>query len=234
MVQSVPGGCDAGIARVSVVLRRLIPDRPAQRLTRCILGLACFGLGISMFVTARLGLAPWDVFHQGVSSHLGISLGWVIEIVGVALLLLWIPLRQRPGIGTILNALEIGLVVNLIGHHLPDTDRLVPRLLYVVGAVVVIAIGSGLYIGAGLGTGPRDGIMVGLAARGYSVRVTRTVLEAVVMACGIALGGHIGIGTLAFVVGIGPLVHVLIPRLEMAGHVTKSPDAPEISYPAFE
>ena len=212
-----------------MVLRRLFPDRAAQRLARCIVGLACFGLGISMFVAAHLGLAPWDVFHQGVSRHTGISLGWVIEIVGFALLLLWIPLRQRPGAGTILNALEIGLVVDLIGDHLPSTDRLIPRLVYVVGAVVVIAAGSGLYIGAGLGAGPRDGIMVGLAARGFSVRVTRTVLEAVVMAVGIALGGHIGIGTLAFVVGIGPLVHVLIPLLNMPEPVTKSPLAPEIS-----
>ena len=197
------------------MLRRLFPDRAAQRLVRCVAGLGLFGLGISMFVTARLGLAPWDVFHQGVSRHTGIALGWVIEIVGFLLLLLWIPLRQRPGVGTILNALEIGLVVNLIGDHLPATDRLAPRLAYVVGAVLVIAIGSGLYIGAGLGTGPRDGIMVGLAARGYSVRVTRTVLEAVVMAVGIALGGHIGIGTVAFVIGIGPLVHILIPLLDL-------------------
>jgi len=174
-----------------------------------------FGLGISMFVTAHLGLAPWDVFHQGVSRHTGISLGWVIEIVGLLLLLLWIPLRQRPGFGTILNALEIGLVVNLVADHLPSTDRLVPRLAYVVGAVLVIAVGSGLYIGAGLGTGPRDGIMVGLAARGYSVRVTRTILEAVVLAMGIALGGHVGIGTVAFVIGIGPLVHITVPRLAM-------------------
>jgi uncharacterized membrane protein YczE len=197
------------------MLRALLPDRPAQRLIRCITGLACFGVGIGMFVTARLGLAPWDVFHQGVSRHTGIALGWVIEITGFVLLLLWIPLRQRPGVGTILNALEIGLVVNLVGDHLPSTDRLVPRVAYVVGAVVVIAIGTGLYIGAGLGTGPRDGLMVGLAARGYSVRVTRTVLEAVVMVGGIILGGHIGVGTIAFVFGIGPLVHVLIPRLQM-------------------
>jgi uncharacterized membrane protein YczE len=206
-----------------VVLRRLFPDRAVQRLARCIVGLAFFGLGISMFVAAHLGLAPWDVFHQGVSKHTGISLGWVIEIVGFALLLLWIPLRQRPGVGTILNALEIGIVVNLIGDHLPSTDRLIPRLVYVVGAVIVIAAGSGLYIGAGLGTGPRDGIMVGLAARGFSVRVTRTVLEAVVMAVGIALGGHIGIGTLAFVVGIGPLVHILIPLLNMRPLVAMEP-----------
>ena len=206
-----------------MVLQRLFPDRPVHRLARCIVGLAFFALGISMFVAAHLGLAPWDVFHQGVSRHTGISLGWVIEIVGFVLLLLWIPLRQRPGVGTILNALEIGLVVNLIGDHLPSTDRLIPRLVYVVGAVVVIAAGSGLYIGAGLGTGPRDGIMVGLAARGFSVRVTRTVLEAVVMAVGFALGGHIGIGTLAFVVGIGPLVHILIPRLALRPEVAMEP-----------
>ena len=198
------------------MLQSFRPDRPVERLIRCVAGLACFALGISMFVTAHLGLAPWDVFHQGLSSHTGLSLGWVIEIVGFLLLLRWIPLRQRPGIGTILNAVEVGLVVNLIGDHLPSTDRLIPRLAYVVGAVTVIAAGSGLYIGAGLGSGPRDGIMIGLAARGYSVRVTRTVLEAVVMAVGIALGGHIGIGTLAFMLGIGPMVHVLIPRLALA------------------
>jgi uncharacterized membrane protein YczE len=180
-----------------------------------VLGLACFGLGISMFVTARLGLAPWDVFHQGVARHIGLKLGWVIEITGFVLLLLWIPLRQRPGIGTILNAVEIGLVVNLIGNHLPFTDRLIPRLAYVVGAVVVIAVGSGLYIGAGLGTGPRDGIMIGIAAHGHSVGVVRTVLEAAALAVGLALGGHVGIGTLAFTLGIGPLLHVLIPALEM-------------------
>ena len=205
------------------MLRRLFPDRAVQRLARCIVGLAFFGLGISMFVAAHLGLAPWDVFHQGVSKHTGISLGWVIEIVGVLLLLLWIPLRQRPGAGTIINALEVGLVVNLIGSHLPTTDRLIPRLVYVVGAVLALAGGSGLYIGAGLGTGPRDGIMVGLAARGFSVRVTRTVLEAVVMAVGIALGGHIGIGTLAFVIGIGPLVHILIPLLALRPLVAMEP-----------
>jgi uncharacterized membrane protein YczE len=180
-----------------------------------VFGLACFGTGISMFVTARLGLAPWDVFHQGVAVHTGLKLGWVIEITGVLLLLVWIPLRQRPGIATILNAVEVGLVVNLIGNHLPATDRLVPRLAYVAGAVVVIAIGSGFYIGAGLGTGPRDGIMVAIAARGYSVGVVRTIQEAAVLAIGIVLGGHIGIGTVAFMLGIGPLVHVLIPRLSM-------------------
>jgi uncharacterized membrane protein YczE len=197
------------------VLPNVLADRPVQRLARCIIGLAFFALGISMFVTAHLGLAPWDVFHQGVAGHLGLKLGWVIEITGFLLLLLWIPLHQRPGIATILNAVEIGLVVNLIGSHLPSTDRLIPRLAYVVGAVVVIAIGSGLYIGAGLGTGPRDGIMVAVANRGYSVRLVRTVLESFVLVVGVALGGHVGVGTVAFTLGIGPMVHVLIPRLEL-------------------
>src|SRR4051812_47620909 len=215
MVESVPGGCDTGVGNVEGVPLRRSLDRPVQRLARCIIGLALFGLGISMFVTAGLGLAPWDVFHQGIAHHTGISLGWVIEIVGILLLLLWIPLRQRPGVGTIMNALEIGLVVNLIGDHLPSSDLLVLRLAYVAGAVVVIAVGSGLYIGAGLGTGPRDGLMVGLVARGYSVRVVRTTLEALVMLAGIALGGHIGVGTVAFMVGIGPLVHITVPLLAM-------------------
>ena len=209
----------------------LFPDRPAQRLTRCLAGQICFGLGISMFVTARLGLAPWDVFHQGIAVRTGLRLGWVIELTGLLLLLLWIPLRQRPGVGTIMNAVVIGLVVDAIGNSLPSTDRLVPRLAYVVGAVVVIAIGSGLYIGAGLGAGPRDGIMVGLAGRGHSVRLVRTMLEALVMAAGIALGGHFGIGTVAFVIFIGPLVHLFIPRLAIKP-VTKHSDIPNISCPA--
>jgi uncharacterized membrane protein YczE len=205
------------------VLQAALADRPVQRLARCVFGLACFGTGISMFVTARLGLAPWDVFHQGVAVHTGLKLGWVIEITSVLVLLLWIPLRQRPGVATILNAVEVGLVVNLIGNHLPSTDRLVPRLAYVVGAVVVIAIGSGFYIGAGLGSGPRDGIMVAIAARGYSVRVVRTVQEAAVLAIGIVLGGHVGIGTVAFMLGIGPLVHVLITRLSVKPQRTLAP-----------
>jgi uncharacterized membrane protein YczE len=193
----------------------LIPDRLPERLVRCIAGLACFGLGISMFITAELGLAPWDVFHQGISRLTGLGIGWVIEITGLFILLLWIPFRLRPGIGTILNAIEIGLVVNLIGDHLPHSDRLVLRLLYVVGAVLVIGLGSGLYIGAGLGSGPRDGLMLGIASRGVSIRVARTTIEVIVVIAGLLLGGHIGIGTIAFTFGIGPVVQVVLPRLSL-------------------
>ena len=136
----------------------------------------------------------------------------MIEITGFLLLLLWIPLRQRPGVGTILNALEIGLVVNLIGDHLPSTDLLVPRLAYVVGAVVVIAVGSGLYIGAGLGTGPRDGIMVGLAAtRRLRPRHAHRARGARVLAPASPSAARSASAPLAFMVGIGPLVHILSP-----------------------
>jgi uncharacterized membrane protein YczE len=202
-------------APTAAPMLQLFPDRLPERLLRCIVGLACFGFGISMFITAGLGLPPWDVFHQGVSQLTGLRIGWVIEITGVFILLLWIPFKLRPGLGTILNAIEIGLVVNLVGDHLPDTDRLVPRLLTVVGAVLIIGLGSGLYIGAGLGSGPRDGLMLGIASKGVSIRVARTTIEVIVVIAGLLLGGRIGIGTVAFTFGIGPVVQVLLPRLTM-------------------
>ena len=192
-------------------------DRLPERLVRCVVGLACFGLGISMFLAGNLGLAPWDVFHKGVSNKTGIPVGIVIEITGVFILLLWIPLRERLGIGTILNAIEIGLVVFLIGDHLPTTELLIPRLLYVAGGLLSIAIGSGLYIGAGLGSGPRDGLMLGLSKRGISIRAARTGVELAVLVAGILLGGSVGVGTVAFTFGIGPLCQVLMPPLRMKG-----------------
>jgi uncharacterized membrane protein YczE len=187
----------------------------AIRLARCVGGLACFGLGITLILRAELGAAPWDVFHQGVSEKTGISIGNVIVITGVLLLLLWIPLRQRPGIGTILNAVEIGIVVDLTLPLVPEIEMLLPRGVYLVLGLLSIAVGSGLYIGSGLGNGPRDGIMMGLKERGLSVRVARTVVEAVVLVAGIALGGTFGIGTLAFTFGIGPLVQAFLPPLSL-------------------
>ncbi len=185
------------------------------RLARCVLGLALFGAGIAFILEAHLGAAPWDVFHQGVSELTGISVGIVIVLTGLALLLLWIPLRQRPGVGTILNALEIGLVVDALLPLIPDTDRLVPRIGYLVVGLVIMGIGSGFYIGAGLGPGPRDGIMMGLSQRGISVRLARTLIEAAVLVVGLLLGGTIGIGTVAFTLGIGPLVQFFLPRLSL-------------------
>jgi uncharacterized membrane protein YczE len=190
-------------------------DRPLERLVRCVTGLALFGVGIALLLDADLGAAPWDVFHSGVTELTGIPVGTVIILTGVALLLLWIPLREQPGLGTILNAVEIGLVVDLVLPIVPEVDLLVVRAAMMIGGIVLIAIGSGLYIGAGLGPGPRDGLMTGLARRGISVRVARTSIELTVLALGVLLGGSIGIGTAAFALGIGPLVQWFLPRLTM-------------------
>jgi uncharacterized membrane protein YczE len=195
-------------------------DRLPERFARCVVGLAFFGLGISMFLAADLGLAPWDIFHQGLSEKTGIPIGLVIEITGVFILLLWIPLRQRMGWGTVLNAVEIGLVVFLVADHLPRTDLLVLRVPYMLCGLLAIAAGSGLYIGAGLGPGPRDGLMLGLSARGVSVRFARTAVEVTALVVGLFLGGSIGIGTVAFTLGIGPLVQFFLPRLRLRNDVT--------------
>ena len=192
----------------------------SEKLARCITGLAFFGFGITLFIRANLGLAPWDIFHKGLSEKLDVSIGLVIVGVGLLLLLLWIPLRQKPGVGTVLNALEIGFVVNLTKPLIGEPDQLVMRMLMVIAGVLVIALGSALYIGAGLGSGPRDGLMLGLSQRSIggrriSIRVARTTIELTVMIAGLFLGGSIGIGTLIFMFGIGPLVQLVLPRFEM-------------------
>lgn len=186
------------------------------------IGLAAFGTGIALIIAAHLGLAPWDIFHQGISDKTGVSIGWIIVGTGVALMLLWIPLRQRPGLGTILNATEIGLVVNLVLPHLPEPDPLMPRFALLIGGLLAMGIGSGMYIGAGLGAGPRDGLMLGLSARGVSVRLARTVIEIVVTIAGLFLGGTIGIGTVAFALGIGPLVQFFLPLFDVRGQMPET------------
>jgi uncharacterized membrane protein YczE len=187
----------------------------AERLARCAFGLFLFGLGITFFIRAQLGLAPWDVFHTGVSDRVDVAVGTVIIIVGVVLLLLWIPLRQRPGIGTIMNAVEIGLVVNLTKPIIGEPDHIVGRLALMLAGLVIVGFGSAIYIGSGLGAGPRDGLMLGLSERGISIRLARTVIEITVLVTGILLGGPIGLGTVAFALGIGPIVQVLLPRFDL-------------------
>lgn len=187
----------------------------AERLARCAFGLFLFGLGITFFIRAQLGLAPWDVFHTGVSDKTDVAVGTVIIIVGVFLLLLWIPLRQRPGIGTIMNAVEIGLVVNLTKPIIGEPDHIVGRLALMLAGLVIVGFGSAIYIGSGLGAGPRDGLMLGLSERGISIRLARTAIELTVLVTGIVLGGPIGLGTVAFALGIGPIVQVLLPRFDL-------------------
>lgn len=185
---------------------------------RCLFGLLLFGVGITLLIRSDLGAAPWDVFHTGVNELTGISTGNVIIITGVLLLLLWIPLHERPGLGTILNAVVIGIVVDIALPIIGETELLIPRLAMMLGGVVVVAVGSGFYIGAGLGPGPRDGLMTGLArrevaGRSISIQVARTSVEIIVLVVGVALGGAIGVGTAVFAFGIGPLVQVFLPRL---------------------
>jgi uncharacterized membrane protein YczE len=191
-------------------------DRLVERITRCVTGLALFGVGISLQIESRLGNPPWDVFHQGVANQVGLGIGTVIILTGIALLVLfWIPLRQKPGLGTVLNALEIGLVANLVLDAIPRVDAMALRIPMLLGGILLVALGSALYIGSGLGPGPRDGIMTGLAARGIQIRVARTFIEVTVLVVGWLLGGQVGVGTVLFAIAIGPLVQPLLPRLTM-------------------
>jgi uncharacterized membrane protein YczE len=182
---------------------------------RCTAGLVLFGLGISLMVRAGLGVPPWDVFHQGVSELTGLPMGTVIIVTGLAILLAWIPLHQRVGVGTVLNAVVIGLTVDLVLALLPTAPGVLAGLGFLAAGLASVAAGSGLYIGAGLGAGPRDGLMLGLAARGLSVRAARTAIEVGVLVVGWTLGGTVGIGTLVFAVAIGPMVHVALPLLRL-------------------
>ncbi len=195
-------------------MHRFVPtDRAAERVARCVLGLALFGIGIALIIDADLGAAPWDVFHTGIAELTGIPVGTVIMLTGALLLLLWIPLSEQPGLGTILNAVEIGLVVDVVLPLLPGPEPLAVRLAMMLTGVAIIAVGSGFYIGAGLGPGPRDGLMTGLARRGITIRAARTGIELTVLVIGAALGGSVGLGTAVFALAIGPLVHVLLPWL---------------------
>jgi uncharacterized membrane protein YczE len=184
----------------------------ARRLIQLYVGLVCYGVSMALMIQAGLGLDPWDVFHQGLSNHTGLQFGHVVIAVGVAVLLLWIPLRQRPGIGTISNAIVIGLVVDPAVALLPTPDATAARWALLVGGIVLNGIATGLYIGARLGPGPRDGLMTGYVARsGRSIRLVRTTIEVTVLAAGWLLGGTVGWATLLYAVAIGPLAHVFIP-----------------------
>jgi uncharacterized membrane protein YczE len=184
-----------------------------SRLIRLHVGLALFGVSIALMVRANLGLDSWDVLHQGISRRTGLPMGWVINGVGALVLLLWLPLRQRPGYGTVANIVLVGLVAQACLDVLPPVDGLTWRWPMLIVSIVANAIATGLYVGAGLGPGPRDGLMTGLAARGLSIRVARTAIEVGVLVTGWLLGGTVGIGTVLFAVAIGPLVHYFLPKL---------------------
>lgn len=185
-----------------------------RRLTRLLFGLVLYGIGCAVTVAAGLGVDPWTVFAQGVARVTGIGIGWVTNLVGVGVLLLWIPLRQKPGVGTIANILLVGTSLQLAVGVLPHPDELWLQALMLVGGVVLVAVASGLYIGANFGPGPRDGLMTGLNGRfGWPIWACRLTVEGSVLVLGWLLGGTVGIGTVVFALGIGPLVHVAMPLL---------------------
>ena len=182
-----------------------------RRLTQLYAGLALYGVSGSFILLSGLGNDPWDVFHQGLSRQTGIGTGWWVCIVGALVLLLWIPLRQKPGLGTVSNVIIIGVAVVIMLAVFDQPSALSERIGLLVAGVVLNGVATGMYIGARFGPGPRDGLMTGLAARGHSIRVVRTGIEISVLVAGALLGGTIGIGTLVYAVSIGPLAHFFVP-----------------------
>jgi uncharacterized membrane protein YczE len=190
-------------------------DRPRERAVRLLSGLVLFGLALAVLVQAHLGLDPWTVFSQGVADRVGLSLGTITVISSLLVLAAWIPLGERPGLGTIANALIVGPVLDLGLATIPAPDPLLARILYVVAAILAIAVATGLYVGAGWGPGPRDGLMTGLARRGVPVAVARASIELTVLVVGYFLGGTVGVATILFAAFIGPLVKPALHRFAL-------------------
>lgn len=192
---------------------RRLPYRPARRVTQLFAGLTLYGISMAFMIESHLGLNPWDVFHQGLSETTGISFGWVVILLGVPILLLWIPLRQRPGFGTVANLVVIGLVVDAALAVLPTAGSWAARIVFLVTGIVLNGVATGMYIGSNFGPGPRDGLMTGLVTRfpRLSIRVVRTAIELTVLGTGFLMGGTVGIGTVVYALTIGPLVHVFLP-----------------------
>lgn len=192
------------------------------RLPGLALGLVLFGLGVAMMAQARMGLSPWEVLHQGISRLTGIPLGTVSILLGVPILAAWWPLGERPGFGTVANIAVIGTATNLAIGILPQPDALPLQLALMAVGVATIATGSGLYLAADLGPGPRDGLMTGLHLRfGWSIRRARTAVEISVIVIGFLLGGTLGLGTVVFALGIGPLVQIALRVFDRDGRVSR-------------
>jgi len=212
---------DARFAQVLTFPSRL---ELLRRLPLFVLGLWILGLSISVSVRAELGIAPWDVFHQGLAKAVHLSLGTVIILVGMVVLVAWIPLRQRFGLGTIVNALTIGLIANVGLDIIPKQHNLAMRVGLLAVAIIGLSLGGGLYIGSGLGPGPRDGLMTAISARGYPLWIVRTTMECTVMVVGFLLGGQVGVGTVLIAFSLGPLTHAGLRRFHLPVH----DDAPEV------
>ncbi len=208
-----------GLANLGPIAQ-LRAGRLPERLLRLVAGLWLYGISNALLMRSALGGSPWVVFHEGASRHLPLSLGTIMVLVALAVLLLWIPLRQMPGLGTLANTLLLGPFTDINLHLLDAPDGLVLRWVYLLAGVVVCAIATALYVGAQLGAGPRDGLMTGFARRtGWSIQRVRTCIEIVVLALGVVLGGVAGIGTVVFALGVGPItqffMRYLVLRLDV-------------------
>ena len=205
-----------------------------RRLVQLYVGLLLYGLGCALEVRGNLGLDPWDVFHQGLSHRLHVAIGTVVILVGAAVLLLWWPLRQWPGLGTVSNVVFVGLSMNWSLALIPYSGRLWARIPEMLGGILLLGVATGMYIGAAFGPGPRDGLMTGFARRSKrSIRLIRTVIELTVLAAGWALGGTVGIGTVLFALSIGPLAQLFLPLFDTAGrHVSEAPAVDPAAAPA--
>jgi uncharacterized membrane protein YczE len=183
-----------------------------RRVVQLLVGLILFGVAIALMLQSGLGLPPWDVLHQGLAEQFGLTVGIWSIIISFVVLLLWLPLHERYGIGTVLNAIIIGVVIDVAALVIPEPPNVWLDALMLAAGILLIGLASGMYIGANLGPGPRDGLMTAIARRGPSIRVTRWALEIVVLIAGILLGGTFGVGTIAFALFIGPIVQFFLPR----------------------
>lgn len=210
--------------------RALRGRRMTRRMVQLVIGLWLYGVTMALLVESGLGLDPWDVFHEGLTHHLPLTFGQVVILVGAVLLLLWVPLRQRPGIGTVLNVVLIGIAVDVTLALLPTPDALGVQVGFLLVGVVGNGIAGALYIGADLGTGPRDGLWTGIVRRtGRSVRLVRTSLEVTVLVVGFVLGGTVGVGTVLYALAIGPVVQLFLPLTQV-----RRPERPGASAPGPE
>jgi uncharacterized membrane protein YczE len=204
-----------GEARYAQVLRFPNLRELLRRFPPLVVGLFLIGFSIAISVRAELGLSPWDVLHQGIAKSAGVSIGVVLVLVGLVVLLAWIPLRQQLGLGTILNALSIGFIANLGLAVIPEQHALATRVGFLAIAIIGFGLGGGLYIGSGLGPGPRDGLMTAITARGHRLWVVRTTIECTVLVAGFLLGGRVGVGTVLIALTIGPLTHAGLRRFHL-------------------
>ncbi|HWM02151.1 MAG TPA: hypothetical protein VNP92_07405 [Actinophytocola sp.] len=199
-----------------------VRTRPLRRLTQLVGGLALYGASMGLMIRSGLGLDPWDVLHEALSERTGLTFGTITAIVGVLVLLCWIPLRQRPGIGTVANIAVIAVAVDVTLALLPPAEAIVPRIALMVSGIVLNALACATYIGVRLGPGPRDGLMTGLVARtDVSVRVVRTAIELTVLAAGWLLGGTVGVGTVLYALTMGPLTQAFLPLVIWRGTIER-------------